>query len=110
MNNKEQAFNIALDRNQYETLIDTLSLALMTCHHSGDSGEHYIKMIDLFNEIANINNEKPKFVTEEKLDFVKDKYFYPACMTFYNQINENIAVATEVNVVEPITAIAEAIR
>ncbi len=103
-------FNLRIDKKEYETLIDMCSMSLMTASHAGAEGEHYNKMIAMFNTLVEMSHDRSEVITDDRLNLIQDKYFFPACMTFYKNMTKDDIIATDVSVVEDETIVAQVIR
>lgn len=82
-------FNLRIDKKEYETLIDMCSLSLMVAHNAGEDGEHYRKMTSLFSELLKLSHDRENVISDERLDMLQNKYYFPSCVTFYNKMNDD---------------------
>jgi len=89
-------FNLRINRKEYDSLIDMCSIALMVAHNAGAEGEHIRGMVAMFNELVNMSHDRDSLISDKKLDFLQDKYYFPSCLTFYKNMTEELPVAVQV--------------
>jgi len=88
--------NLRINKTEHETLLDMMSLAMMVAYEAGADDAHYRSMTSMYNTILEMSHDRKNALSDEKLDMLQDKYLFPACMTFYKKMNDDIKEAVEV--------------
>ncbi len=89
-------FNLRINKDEYETLIDMCSLALMVAHNAGACGEHEMRMNAMFNELLKMSHDRKNVISDERIDMLQETYLFRSNVNFYKHMTEDIQIAVEV--------------